>query len=352
MKLALVSVILNLALFAVIAIGYASSKKLQKSPTVENYLFPKLTPYEENYLQVSQIHRIWYAQYGNPQGEPVVLLHGGPGAGSGDNDMRFFDPKYYRIILLDQRGAKRSEPAAEMRENTTQHLIADIEALRQQLKIEKWLVFGGSWGSALSLAYGQAHPERCLGFILRGIFLGRKAEGDQLWYGMKDAFPEVWEEFVNFLPVEERDDLPGSYYKRLMHPDRNINYPAARAFIKYDFTSAFLQAEPAAIQALMDDEKASLGMAKTFTHYYMHDFFFKPNELIDNLDKVNHLPLIIVHGRYDIICRAQVAYELHKKWPNSKLVIVEAAGHSAREPGITKALVEATESMKQRKNAS
>ena len=200
--------------------------------TLEDVLYPIIKPLNEGYLKVSDLHEIYFAEYGNPKGIPVVNIHGGPGAGSSANDMRFFDPKHYRIILFDQRGAKRSKPLASIKENTTADLISDLEKLRKALKIDKWLVFGGSWGSALALAYGQTHPKQCLGFVLRGIFLGNEEEYLQVWYGMQDIFPEAWEEFNNFLPANERKDLVTSYYKRITHSDAKIHMPAARAFIK------------------------------------------------------------------------------------------------------------------------
>jgi proline iminopeptidase len=312
----------------------------------EETLFPAIKPSHEGYLKVSDLHQIWYAEYGNPKGMPVVVVHGGPGAGSGDNDMRFFDPEHYRIILFDQRGAYRSKPFAEIKDNTPQTSIEDMEKLRKYLNIEKWLVFGGSWGSTLSLAYGEAYPDRVHGFILRGIFLGRDTERDNVWYGMQDTFPEVWEEYVQFLPEKERKDLMTSYYKRLINPDPKIHMPAARSFLKYDFTAAFLTHNSKRIDEILKDDKLILGCARMFAHYSVNNFFFKENQILDNLSKIKHLPAIIVHGRYDTICRAKSAYELHKNWPGSELKFIQDASHSASEPGITKALVEATEKMK------
>lgn len=313
---------------------------------LNSVLFPEISPYEEGTLQVSPTHRIWYAQYGNPKGVPVVVLHGGPGFGCSPRDMRFFDPQFYRIILLDQRGAGRSTPHASLEENNTQKLVADIEALRAHLQVTQWVIFGGSWGSALALTYAQAHPERCLGFVLRGIFLGTKAEVLQLWYGMKDTFPEVWDEFNAFIPPNEQADLISAFHKRLNDPDPKVHMPAALAFAKYDFTAAFALTAPL-IDAMLRDEKMVLGVARIFTHFTTHDFFLEPDQIVRNLKKINHLPLFIVHGRFDTICRAKVAYELAKNWPGSKLSFIQDAGHSAAEPGIAKALVEATQKMKE-----
>jgi proline iminopeptidase len=312
----------------------------------EEILFPAIKPTHEGYLKVSDSYQIWHAEYGNPKGVPIVIVHGGPGAGCGDNDMRFFDPKHYRIILFDQRGAYRSKPFAEINENSTQDLIEDMEKLRKHLNIEKWVLFGGSWGSTLSLAYGEAHPERVLGFILRGVFLGRDHERDNIWDGMQDTFPEVWEEYVKFLPENEHKDLMISYYKRLINPDPKIHMPAARSFLKYDFTAAFLMHDNKRTEKMIKDDKLTLGCVKIFAHYSVNKFFFKENQILDNLSKIKHLPAVIVQGRYDTICRAKSAYELHKNWPGSELNFIQDAGHSAYEPGITRALVEATEKMK------
>jgi proline iminopeptidase len=314
--------------------------------TLEDVLYPIIKPLNEGYLKVSDLHEIYFAEYGNPKGIPVVNIHGGPGAGSSANDMRFFDPKHYRIILFDQRGAKRSKPLASIKENTTADLISDLEKLRKALKIDKWLVFGGSWGSALALAYGQTHPKQCLGFVLRGIFLGNEEEYLQVWYGMQDIFPEAWEEFNNFLPANERKDLVTSYYKRITHSDAKIHMPAARAFIKYDFSCANLFIDDLKIKKMLKDDVLVLGLARIFAHYSMHKFFFKKDQLLNGTKKISHLPAIIVHGRYDVICRVKSAYKLHQAWPASELMIVADAGHSSHEPSVAKALVNATKKMK------
>lgn len=311
---------------------------------MESILFPKIETYDEGYLKVSALHSLWYAQFGNPEGVPVVVVHGGPGFGCSPRDMRFFDPTYYRIILFDQRGAVRSLPFGEMTENTTQDLIADMEKLRQHMGVEKWLLFGGSWGSALSVLYGEAHPDRCLGFILRGVFLATHAQTAQVWYGMRDHYPEVWEEFVSFVPENERGDLLQAFHKRINHPDPQIHLPAARAFMKYDLSCAFaLQPPPV---ELLNDDRVIVGTTRTFVHYCMNNLFLRDNQLLDELSRITHLPAIIVHGRFDTICRPLSAYTLHKQWPGSQLIIVPDAGHSAAEPGIVKSLVGATESMK------
>ncbi|HSX20633.1 MAG TPA: prolyl aminopeptidase [Gammaproteobacteria bacterium] len=316
------------------------------SQQLEQILLPVIQSYDEGFLQVSDVHSLWYAQYGNPQGIPVIFLHGGPGLGCGPNDMRYCDPKFYRIILMDQRGARRSTPHADMRENSTPKLIDDIEQLRERLQISKWLVFGGSWGSALALLYGQAHPESCLGFILRGTFLARKSDADNLWFGMRDIFPEEWDAMYQYLPTTERSDLVAAYHKRLMDPDPTIHLPAARAFMDYDLKAGVLIYDPVQIKQLLADDLRILGAARMFCHYYYNNFFIEENQILNNMHKIETLPAQIVHGRYDIICRLKNSYDLLQNWPNAQLTIVQDAGHTTGEPGIAKHLIAASEAMK------
>lgn len=315
-----------------------------------NQLSSQKKPFHEAYLRVCSLHHIWYAQYGNPNGVPVLILHGGPGAGCNDNDLNFFDFSFWRIILLDQRGSKRSKPFGEMKENTTQNLISDLERVRNELKIDKWLLFGGSWGSTLALSYGESYPNHILGFILRGIFLARKSDNQHFWQGIQGIFPEAWQELNDFLPVEKRHELISSYYQLLMNPNLEIALPAAKALLKYDFICSFLNIQPEQLNSLLADNTLVLGVARTFVHYSINNFFLSENQLIKNIKTINHLPLIIVHGRYDIISLAKNAYELHQLWPNSKLFMVDAAGHSASESAIAEALTQATELMKQNLN--
>lgn len=307
-------------------------------------IYPEAEYYQQGYLQVSKLHSLWYAQYGNPEGVPVITIHGGPGFGCAQ-EMRFFDLKFYRVILLDQRGAKRSKPFGELTENTTQDLIADLEKLREHLKIDKWLIFGGSWGTTLSIAYGEAHPAKCLGFILRAVFLARKSDFEHIWYGMKDHFPETWNEFVNFLPLDEQNDLVVAYDKRLNDSDLNMQLAAARSFMKYDLTCAFAFQNKSFEKILQDDDMV-LNVSKIFVHYCKNNFYLELNQLLENCHQIKHLPSIIINGRFDVITRPFNAFELHQNWPGSKLVIVQDAGHSSLEPGIANALVEATEQMK------
>ena len=308
--------------------------------------FPLSESFNQNYIQVSSLHELWYAEYGNPKGIPVIVLHGGPGAGCSKKDITFFDSTFWRIILLDQRGSNRSKPFGEMKENTTQNLVSDLEVLRKKLDIDKWLVFGGSWGSTLALCYGECHPEQVLGFILRGVFLACEKDNQHLWYGMRDTFPDAWQELNNFVPENERHDLIAYYHRLLMDPNPDIAIPAARTFLKYDLTCSFLKVSGEQLSELMANDKFTLGLSRTFVHYSINNFFLTENQLINNIGKINHLPAIIIHGRYDIISPLKNAYDVHKLWKGSELHLVEASGHSALEPEITQRLIQATEKMK------
>lgn len=338
------------AIILVLILGISNAYPLTSTnvnEAIQIDLFPVINPFDEGHLKVSDIHNIWYAQYGNPKGIPIVFLHGGPGSGTSPKSMRYFDPKFYRIILLDQRGSGRSKPFGETKENTTTHLVNDIEVLRNHLNVEKWLLFGGSWGTTLALAYGEAYPNRCLGFILRGIFLGRKKETDQFFYGMKDCFPEAWNEFQEFIPPEERSNLLKAYYNRIMDPDPKINISAAFAFLQYDGSCESLVYSPKTVEDGLKEEKDTLlQVARIYITYCMNNFYIKENQLLENLHKIKHLPAIIINGRYDAICRSNVAFELHKNWPGSELRIAEKSGHSASEPEIRRELLRATNMMK------
>jgi proline iminopeptidase len=315
---------------------------------LETLLFPEIKPFDEGFLKVSEIHQLWYAQYGNPQGSPIVVFHGGPGAGCSAIDMRFFDPNYYRIILFDQRGANKSKPCGVTEENTTDDLISDIEKLRELLAIQKWFIFGGSWGSTLAILYGESYPEKCLGFILRGVFLGRRHEVENTWYQMRFFYPEAWDKFHTFLPEHERDDLINGYYQRLMNPDPSIHYPATKAMVQYILSCSYLIPSQNTINEFLKNEAHALGLARLFTTYSKNHFFIEENRLLKHLSRIQHLPAQIIHGRYDLISKVKTAYELHQLWPGSELTIVQDAGHSAFEPGISKTLIEATEKMKSR----
>ena len=312
--------------------------------TLDQILFSPLDAFDEGYIQVSDLHSLWYAQYGNPEGVPILVVHGGPGAGCSADSSRYFDPQYYRIILVDQRGALRSKPFGEMEENTTPHLVADFEKVRQSLGIETWVLFGYSWGSILSMAYGQAHPEVMLGFLLGGVTLGTAKDNHYLWYGIRDHYPEAWEEFAAFLPEAERGDLRAAYYKRLMDPDPAIHLPAARAFMKYDFTAATLLENPLLLDLLHDDALV-LGCCRAFAHYAFHNFFLEA-PLLEGLPAISHLPALIVQGRHDLLTKPHGAYDVHRNWPGSKLSFVPDGSHSRFDPSITQAIIMAGEEMK------
>jgi proline iminopeptidase len=308
-------------------------------------LYPEIEPYHQGMLPLDARHTLYWEQSGNAEGIPVLFLHGGPGAGSAPGHRRFFDPAHYRIIIYDQRGAGRSTPLGETHDNTTPHLIEDIETLRQYLGIEKWLVFGGSWGSTLALAYGEAHPARCLGFILRGIFLCRKSEIDWFLYGLRHFFPEAWQDFVAPLSPLERNDILAAYYRHLMDPDPAIHMPAARAWGRYEGRCSTLLPSPETVNYFSSDTVA-LGLARMEAHYFSHDIFLPQNALLDNVTKLHPLPAIIVQGRYDAVCPIVSANDLHQAWPQAEYMIIEDAGHSAWEPGIRSALVQAADKFK------
>jgi proline iminopeptidase len=306
-------------------------------------LFPAIDPLRHGMLQVDALHTIYWEEVGNPNGIPVVFLHGGPGAGLSPAHRRFFDPQRYRVILFDQRGAGKSLPLGECRNNTTALLIEDIERLRAMFGIEQWLVFGGSWGSTLALAYGQAHPERCLGFVLRGIFLCTQTEIDFFLDGARWFHPEVYEEFVAPIPPEERGNLLQAYVKRIMSDDPAVYWPAARAWSRFEGRRVFLLPQPEEAQS----DTMDLGVGRLESHYMANLGFFAPDQLLRDIGRIAHLPAVIVQGRYDVICPPVTAWTLHQAWPGSVMKMIPDAGHGAMEIGITRALVAATEQFKQ-----
>jgi len=308
-------------------------------------LFPPIDPYATGRMAVDDIHTLYWEQCGNPRGVPVVFLHGGPGAGASPTHRRFFDPQHYRIVIMDQRGAGRSTPLGEVRRNDTDLLIEDLEKLRRHLGIERWHLFGGSWGSTLALAYAQAHPERCLGLMLRGIFLMRRQEIDWFLYQMKVIFPEAWQAFVNHIPPAERDDLLEAYWRRLDAREPAVRMAAARAWSIYEGACSSLLPSPELIAASGEDNHA-LGLARIEAHYFRANRFTPEDRLLRDLPRIRHLPAVIVQGRYDIVCPITSADELHRAWPEADYRIVADAGHSAMEPGIRAALVQATERFK------
>ena len=310
-------------------------------------LYPEIEPYRKGRLSLDKLHTMYWEESGNSSGIPVVFLHGGPGTGGTPSHRRFFDPIYYRIIIYDQRGAGRSTPLGEIRDNTTYHLIDDLELLRQHLKVDQWLVFGGSWGSTLALAYGETYPERCLGFILRGIFLCRKEEIDWFLYGLRNFFPEIWREFVAPLSIIECSDILSAYYQRLINPDPAIHMPAARAWSTYEGSCSTLLPNPAIVNYFSSDVVA-LGLARLEAHYFRHRIFLPENSLLNNVHKLHNIPATIVQGRYDAVCPIISADDLHRAWPQAEYVIIDDAGHSAWEPGIQAELINSTDRFKVR----
>jgi proline iminopeptidase len=305
-------------------------------------LFPEIGPYETGYLPLPGGHVMYWEQVGNPRGRPVLFLHGGPGAGAGAVHRRFFDPGYWRIIIFDQRGAGRSRPLGGLEHNTTPHLVADIEVLRKHLAIERLLLFGGSWGSTLALAYAQAHPSRVIGCVLRGVFLGRPQEVTWFLNGMQAVFPEAHAAFAGFLPDHERGDLLGNYLKRLMDPDPSVHLPAARAWSVYEGTCSTLLPSPETVTGFSQDRTA-LGLARIEAFYFAHGLFLPEGGLLAHMARISMIPAEIVQGRYDMICPTTTAFETAAKWREARLTIVPDAGHSALEPGIRRALVAAVE---------
>jgi proline iminopeptidase len=305
-------------------------------------LFPEIGPYETGYLPLSGGHVMYWEQVGNPNGRPVLFLHGGPGAGAGAVHRRFFDPNFWRIIIFDQRGAGRSRPLGGLVNNSTPDLVVDIEILRRHLAIERFLLFGGSWGSTLALAYAQAHPQRVAGAVLRGVFMGRRQEVEWFLHGMQSVFPEAHAAFTGFLSEPERADLLGSYLRRLTNPDPSVHLPAARAWSVYEGTCSTLLPSPETVTGFSQDRTA-LGLARIEAFYFAHGLFLPPGGLLAYMDGIGHIPAEIVQGRYDMICPAVSAFDLAAAWRNARITIVPDAGHSALEPGIRRALVAAVE---------
>lgn len=299
-------------------------------------LYAEIQPHATGMLELDQRHAMYWEVSGNPNGAPVVFLHGGPGAATMPVHRRFFDPAHYRIVLFDQRGAGRSTPAGAVEDNTTPHLIADMERLRISLGIERWILFGGSWGSSLALAYGQAHPERCQAMVLRGVFLCRDVEVDWFLRGMAKFFPEAGRQFAEAVAEEERGDLLAAYHRRLMDKDPAVHLPAARAWSRYEGACSTLL--PGRGSGYGSDQGA-LRLARLEAHYFVNRFFMPADALLDNLARLEGIRAVIVHGRYDMICPIASADMLVRAWPGARLEIVPDAGHSAMEPGIRAVLV-------------
>jgi proline iminopeptidase len=318
---------------------------MDKRPNADDFLYPATDPNASGQLALDALHSMYWEEAGNPRGVPVVFLHGGPGGGSSPRHRRFFDPQFYRIIVYDQRGAGRSTPLGEVRDNTTPLLITDLERLREFLHIDRWLVFGGSWGSTLALAYAEAHPERCLGLVLRGIFLCRPLEIDWFLYGLKHLFPENWRAFSEFLPAHERDDLLRNYHRRLINPDPAIHMPAAHSWSRYEGSCSTLYPDPELV-AHFEEDTVALGIARIEAHYFVNDIFLPDNSLLANVDRIRNVPGVIVQGRYDAVCPIVSADDLHRAWPQAEYQVIADAGHSVWEPGIAQQLVRATDAFR------
>ena len=307
-------------------------------------LYPPIEPYNQGKLKVSELHTIHYEESGNPQGKPVVFLHGGPGGGIVPMYRQYFNPQQWRIVIFAQRGCGQSTPYAELRENTTWDLVSDIEKLRKHLNIERWVVFGGSWGSALALAYSQTHPDSCKGLILRGIFMLRPSE--IRWFyqeGASNIYPDAWQEYLKPIPPEERNDLLSAFYQRLIGEDSQVRLEAARAWSVWEASTSKL------IPSSLSKERFGMAefaeaFARIECHYFVNKGFFSTeNQLLENIERIRHLPGVIVQGRYDVVCPMITAWELHQAWPEAEFIVIPDAGHSVSEPGIKDALIQASD---------
>lgn len=303
------------------------------------------TVLNQGYLEVSPIHKVWYSEHGNPEGVPVIVLHGGPGAGCDTGILALFDLDKWRVVLLDQRGAGKSQPFAELQDNTTTELVADLEKLRAHLGIAEWVVFGGSWGSTLALAYGQAHPARVMAFVLRGIFFPSEDNVNQICYGIRDIFPDYWQELNDYLPAEEQGDIVKAYYERVTGDDPKLAMEAARVLMAYDLRCGVVEVEPKQLEKLLANDNMIFGVATLFLHYAVNQFFMAENQLIDNMSQINTIPLTIVHGRYDVITLPRSAHLLHQLWPGSTLEFVPMSGHAASDNRMPAALRRATDQL-------
>lgn len=309
-------------------------------------LFADIEPRASGRLALDNGHEMYWEESGQPNGVPVVFVHGGPGAGTMPVHRRFFDPDHFRIILFDQRGAGRSTPQASIDANTTEHLIEDMEMLRVHLGVDRWHLFGGSWGSTLALAYAQICPQHCLGLVLRGIFTCSPREVDWFLHGMGRVFPDAWQDFAGAIPEDERDDLLTAYRTRLNHPEPEIHMPVALDWARYEARCSTLKPNPDAVRAI-SASVGTLALARIEAHYLAHGAFLAPNQLFAGLDAIRHLPAHIVHGRYDMVCPIETAHGLAQAWPEAEFTIVPDAGHSALEKGTRAALVDAVERLKE-----
>ncbi|AFJ44128.1 prolyl aminopeptidase [Francisella orientalis] len=306
-------------------------------------LYPEIEPFNQEFLKVSDIHTIYFEECGNPNGKPAVFIHGGPGGGIQPSYRQYFNPDKYRLILVDQRGCGKSTPFAELKENTTQDLIRDFEKIRKKLNIDKWMLFGGSWGSTLGLAYAQAYPEVVTELVLRGIFLGREKELSWLYqHGASMVFPDMWEKYIEPIPVEQRKDFISAYHSILTGDDEKLKQQAAIAWSVWEASTSKLFIDKKSMDRYAED-KFSLAFARIECHYFKNKLFIQEAQLLEEAYKIKDIPGVIVQGRYDMVCPAVSAWDLHKVWPKAELDIIADAGHSIREPGILEALVRATD---------
>jgi proline iminopeptidase len=307
-------------------------------------LYPEIEPYNAGWLKVSDLHEIYFEESGNPNGKPAIFVHGGPGGGSAPAHRRYHDPEIYRIIVFDQRGCGQSLPYASLIDNTTWHLVSDMETIREHLEVEKWQVFGGSWGSTLSLSYAQTHPERVSELVLRGIFLLRRSE--LLWFyqeGASHIFPEAWDAYLDAIPSVERGDLISAYYRRLTSDDKDVRKAAARAWSVWEGSTSYLISNPEHIAHAGEDDFA-IAFARIECHYFVNGGFFEVDgQLLRDVERIRRIPGVIVQGRYDVVCPMRSAWDLHKAWPESSIHVVPGAGHSGNEQGIVDQLVRTTD---------
>lgn len=320
-----------------------------QTPKPPGELYPPIEPYNSGFLKVSDIHEIYYEECGNKDGNPIVYLHGGPGAGCHPNAGRFFDPAAYRIILLDQRGAGRSKPTAELKENTTWDLVSDLEKLREYLGVTKWVVFGGSWGSTLALSYAETHPDVVKAIVIWGVFTFRRNELEWLYKeGASYLFPDKWKDFIEQIPEVERGEPMNSYYRRLTGSDKAVQLKCARAWTAWELNVLTLVCDPALVEERLAIDDWILGFAKTECHYFVHGGWFpEENYLLDKVDTIRHIPATIIQGRYDVVTPTKTAWDLHEKWPEAEFHVVPGAGHFHTEPGIQAKIMEAAKKYEQ-----
>ncbi len=308
-------------------------------------LYPEIKPYARHDIKVDDVHTLYVEECGDPDGIPVLFVHGGPGAGSSKSDRRFFDPEKFRIIIFDQRGCGRSTPHASLENNTSPHLVDDIETIRKQLDVEKWMLFGGSWGATLSLLYAEAHPEVITGLILRGTFLCRDSDLDWFYKSGADLiYPDYWQEFIKPVPEAEHDNLVAAYHKLLTGDNELAKMAAAKSWSLWEGQCATLRTSTDVINKFTDPHLA-VSLARIETHYFMNKAFIEPNQIVNNAEKLEGIPGIIIHGRYDMVCPLDNAFQLYNAWPDSELQIIRDAGHSSHEPSIVDALIKATNAM-------